>query len=116
MKTVYLMGPFRSDPEGNKLRFEAMSLRLWQAGFFAFNPVANCFYMMGKFPEDEFVKRDCEAIGKLHFDAAILLEGWQSSSGSLKEIAAMNMAGTPIFESFDELCKWRDEAESVGVT
>jgi hypothetical protein len=111
MKTVYIMGPFRKDPEGNLKKFQAMALKLWQAGFFAFNPVANCYYMYGLIDEDEFVRGDCEAIRRLKFDAAILLEGWEDSSGSRREIAAANEVGTIVFTSFDELCEWRDTKE-----
>ena len=61
----------------------------------------------------ESLEKDIEALKKLRFDAAILLEGWEQSSGSNKELVASNMAGTIVFTSFDELCKWRDAVECV---
>jgi hypothetical protein len=106
MKTVFIIGPFIKDPEGNRLKFEAMALKLWQAGFFAFNPIANCYYMFGKVPEATFVQGNTEMIKKGNFDAAILLEGWRDSQGSKKEIDTCVRAGMNIFESFDDLCRW----------
>ena len=113
MKTVFIIGPFIKDPEGNKKKFEAMALRLWQAGFFAFNPIANCYYMFGVVPEATFVAGNCEAIRKLRFNAAILLDGWEQSVGSKREIEAMREVGTPVFTTFEKLCEWRDLTERV---
>lgn len=113
MKTVFIIGPFISDPEGNKKKFEGMALRLWKARFFAFNPIANCYYMFGIVEEATFVEGNCEAIQKLRFDAAVLLEGWENSKGSKEEITAMRSVGTPVFTSFEKLCEWRDLTERV---
>ena len=113
MKFVMIVGPFIRDPEGQKLKFEAMALDLWRLGFFVFNPIANCYYMFGKVPESTFVAGNVEAIKKWKFDAAILLDGWQDSSGSLFEIKALKGTGTKLFESLEELVKWRDEVEKV---
>ena len=110
---VYIVGPFRKEPKKNKLKFEAMAFRLWKEGFFAFNPIANCYYMAGRIDEDEFVRRDVEALKKLKFDAVILLDGWEDSSGANREIEAAKSVHIPVFTSFNELCVWRDACQRV---
>lgn len=113
MKTVFIIGPFISDPVGNKKKFEDMALKLWKANFFAFNPIGNCYAMFGLVDEATFVKGNCEAIRKLRFDAAVLLEGWENSQGSKREIGAMRGMGTPVFTTFEKLSEWRDLTERV---
>jgi hypothetical protein len=111
MKTVYIIGPFRNDPELNVLKFEKANLVLWRHGFFGFNPVANCYPMGGKFTEDEFARRDVEALKKLRFDAVFALDGWKGSKGAMQEFTAAQEVGIPVFESLEALCQWRDESE-----
>lgn len=111
MKTVYIIGPFRNDPKTNKLKFEKASLKLWEHGFFAFNPVANCYPMKGKFTEDEFARRDVEALKKLRFDAVFALEGWKGSKGAMQEFTAAQEVGIPVFDTLEALCGWRNASE-----
>ena len=115
VKTVYVFGPFRKDPEGNKLKFEEASRKLWKAGFYALNPIANCFYMHGEIEEEEFARRDVEALKKLNFDAGFRMAGWEDSSGARQEFAILCSKGVPIFDSVEEMCKWRDEVEKYEV-
>jgi hypothetical protein len=115
IKTVFIFGPFREDPEGNKLKFEEAARKLWHAGFYAFNPIANCFYMKGEFSEDEFARRGVEALKKLDFDAAFRLVGWENSSGARKEFVTICEKDIPIFDSVEEICKWMDIVEKYEV-
>ena len=110
MKIVYIAGPFRDDPEGNKVKFEAVALDLWQKGFFVFNPIANTYFMKGKFTEDEFARRDIQAIRQLHFDAMLMLEGWECSLGARQERQAAIDVGIRVFLSVEDLCKWCDSS------
>lgn len=115
IKIVYVLGPFRKDPAKYTPRFEEASRKLWQAGFFAFNPIANCDFMHGEFSEDEFSRRCTEFLKKLNFDAAFRLEEWEDSSGAKGEIKVAREKGIPIFDSVDEICKWRAEIEKYEV-
>ena len=101
IRIVMLCGPFIDDPEGNRKRFEAAALDVWKAGFFAFNPIGNCFYMFGKVSEEIFKERDLWIVEKM--DAVLMLEGWQKSVGANREREYALKLGIPVFESLEEL-------------
>jgi hypothetical protein len=101
--TVYIAGPFRADPEGNKLRFAEANLELWKRGFFGFDPVANCYPMRGRFTEDDFAERGVKALRKLKFDAMLMLPGWEDSAGAKAERQVAMEYGIPVFDSVEAL-------------
>jgi hypothetical protein len=42
-------------------------------------------------------------------DAVFLVPGWESSKGTLAEIARAKELGIPVFENLGELLEWRDK-------
>ena len=101
IRIVMLCGPFIDNPEENRKKFEEAALPVWKAGFFAFNPIGNCFYMFGKVSEDVFKERDLWIVEKM--DALLMLNGWNSSAGANREREHALKLGIPVFESLEEL-------------
>jgi nucleoside 2-deoxyribosyltransferase len=101
IRIVMLAGPFIDDPDGNKKKFEEAAFPVWEAGFFAFNPIANCVYMHGRVSEEVFKERNLWMVERA--DALLMLSGWQKSTGAVVERDIAIRLGVPVFESLEEL-------------
>ena len=102
---VYIAGPLNGDVEANVKKAEELSdeLAKLQIGFF-------CPHYRGKehfdlnIPEEYWLEYGLEVLRRS--DAVILTEGWQNSSGTLKEIKEARKNNIPVFETIEGLLKF----------
>lgn len=113
---VYVAGPIRAENdferEGNIRRAEAVWLKCLQAGLAA-DCVHSCARACcGAVPEEVFLRSDFELIRRS--DALVLVQGWQSSSGTLQEIEVAKENGVPIFDGIDALLDYINQADEAA--
>jgi hypothetical protein len=93
MVIVYLAGPYRSGPVGNRrynIRIaEHYAARLWQVGYAVLSPHCNTAFMDEDAEPQAFLDGDLDMIRALARGAdrfiLALLPGWQLSKGTLAE-------------------------------
>lgn len=102
---VYTAGAFRGtshwDQEQNIRRAEQVSLDVWRAGFPCLSPHCNTRYFQGAAPDEVWLQGDLLMLERC--DAVLLVPGWETSSGTLAEVAHAEKLGIPIFNSLAEL-------------
>ena len=120
MKLVYVVGPYRGSGQWqifqNIRRAEALALQVWQMGAACICPHKNTESFNGAAPDRVWLDGDLEMVRRC--DAILCVPGWESSSGSLGEVALAKQLGLPIFQSIEELRNWltdppRSDAVSV---
>ncbi|MGA2232273.1 MAG: DUF4406 domain-containing protein [Tepidisphaeraceae bacterium] len=108
MKLIYIAGPYRGAGQWqifqNIRRAEALALQVWQMGAACICPHKNTESFNGAAPDRVWLDGDLEIVRRC--DAILCAPGWESSSGSLGEIALARELGLPIFYSLEELAKW----------
>jgi hypothetical protein len=120
MKLVYVAGPYRASGQWdifqNIRRAEALALQVWQLGAACICPHKNTEHFNGAAPDRVWLDGDLEMVRRC--DAILCSPGWESSSGSLGEVALAKQLGLPIFQSIEELRNWLAEplpSEAVSV-
>jgi len=112
MKLVYIAGPYRGSGQWqifeNIRRAEALALQVWQMGAACICPHKNTEHFNGAAPDRVWLDGDLEMVRRC--DAILCAPGWESSSGSLGEIALAKQLGLPIFPSIEELRNWLTES------
>lgn len=109
---VYVAGPFRArvnpnsqwEQERNIRAAEAMALDLWALGFTVISPHLNTRNFQGELPDHVWMKGDLELLRRS--DAALFLQGWNSSDGSKMERNYCQLKNIPIFDSPMSLYQW----------
>ena len=95
---VYVAGPFRAPTawgiEQNIRRAEALALGVWREGYTAICPHTNTRHFQGELPDDIWLEGDLNILERC--DAVILAHGWQSSTGTLREIERAQLLGIPV--------------------
>ena len=119
--TVYLAGPLSNpDPalrEQNVALARAACRALWNLGVVPISTHTMWGDLWGEVNEAD-VAAACDCL-LLQCDAVVLLEGWNSSFGSQRELALARRSGLPVFELDDFLGQQRctaDGDDSTGGT
>ena len=104
MKLAYIAGPFRAanawEIEENIRRAERVALDAWRAGFAVICPHTNTRFFQGAAPDRVWLDGDMEIL--IRCDLVILVEGWDSSMGALKEVEVARHRGIPVYQSVSE--------------
>lgn len=108
MKVVYIIGPFRApthwEVEQNVRRAEALALEVANLGAMPLCPHANTRHFDGLLT-DEFWLDGTMELGR-RCDAAIVVDGWESSSWSKAEIADFDRRCATVFLNLKALAEW----------
>lgn len=108
MKVVYIAGPYRSNSISgvvqNIRNAEALAIEVWNSGAVALCPHKNTALFDGIAPDEIWLQGDMELLRRC--DAIILVEGWESSSGTIAEVEYARELGIPLFYSIIDLQEW----------
>ena len=115
MKRIYVAGPYSADNVLDVLRNigrgEKMCADLFALGFAPFCPWHDKDYIInnpnGDYTVDDFYKYSLAWLEVS--DAVLLVEGWESSKGTLAEIERSKELGIPVFYNIYELLAWSKE-------
>lgn len=103
MKVVMVIGPFAASDswelERNIRRAETLALAVWKAGAAVICPHTNTRFFFGTCDESVFREGYREIVRRC--DAAILVPGWEDSSGSVAEVEEARLFGIPYFHTMD---------------
>ena len=110
MKLVYIAGPYRGlTPEETKLNIAAarhLGKLVARLGYMPVIPHCNTagFELIAPDLPDEFwLDGTLELMGRC--DCVVLVDGWQASKGTMKEITKAVELGMDIYDSTDSLVK-----------
>ena len=115
MKKIYIAGPYSA---GNIMQVlknisvgQKMAVRLLSYGFAVYCPFVDYQFAIleSNLSKELFQKNSMEWV-KVS-DAMILLPGWEGSGGTLREIVVAEKHGVRVFEDFNDLLRWKVEAE-----
>jgi hypothetical protein len=84
----------------NIRKAEAVALQVWRKGVACICPHKNTAFFGGAADDSIWLEGDLEIIRRC--DALVCVEGWQTSKGSLNEIAAAKRDGVPVFECIED--------------
>lgn len=102
---VYIAGPYRAKTtyliEQNINKAKALALEVWKKGHIAVCPHANTAHFDGELPDFVWLNGAIEIMKRC--DAVVLVEGWENSAGTIKEIEATKEVNISIYKSIDEL-------------
>lgn len=98
MRVVYLAGPYRAKTINeiyeNVQRARKDALRLWKLGYAVICPHMNTALMDGALPDNIWLDGDLEILHRC--DAIYLMEGWESSIGTCKEVEFAKAHNIPV--------------------
>lgn len=107
---IYVAGPYRPRIQGdcwameqNIRRAEALALEVWACGAVALCPHTMTRHYQGALPDAVWLDGDLEILRRC--DAVVLVEGWESSEGTKREIEEAAIIDMPVLESHD-LAEW----------
>jgi len=107
MILVYTAGPYRSDTINGVVKniqvAREHSERLWQAGYAVLCPHLNTALFNGLVDDQVFLDGTMEMLKRC--DMIYLLPGWNSSSGTLAELAYARSVNMPVLYYTDRLEK-----------
>ncbi len=99
MKIAYVAGPYHADTVNgvaeNIARARAVAVRLWRLGYAALCPHLNSAFMSGAVPESQFLEAGLEFLRRA--DLVVLVDGWERSEGTAREIEEAHRRGLPVF-------------------
>jgi hypothetical protein len=108
MKVVYVAGPFTGksswDIEGNVRRAEGLALEVAKLGAMPLCPHTNTRFFHGTITNEFWYDGTLELMRRA--DAIILIEGWQGSHGTGRELEEAKKKGIPVFEHLNKLASW----------
>lgn len=114
MLRVYCAGAYSAnnvlDVLKNIGRGEHYAAKLFMAGFAPFSPWADKDFVIKHWNEEFTVQQFYDySIAWLEVsDCVFLVPGWESSSGTAKEIARATVLGIPVFDTWEDLIKFRE--------
>lgn len=94
---VYVAGAYSNNPEHNMQKAEQASIQLIKNGFAVFTPHKN-FYDYQKYKDihyETYLRMDFEIIRRC--DAVYVLDNWEESPGTKREIDLCNEWDIPVF-------------------
>jgi len=109
MKRVYVAGPYSADNVLEVLqnigRGEAVALEVFKAGFAPFTPWHDKTFCISAYDVDFSVEQFYNySIAWLEVsDAVLLVEGWETSKGTLAEIEIAKNNDIPVFFNLNDL-------------
>lgn len=113
---VYLAGPMRGLPDGNRDAFETASKWLRDYGYQVESPMEHKDAQGWGSVEDPEVVRKGMAYGlqyvTLEADLVLLLPGWMTSKGARAEVAAAEAVGTPVRQLYDFMYERHGQEEA----
>lgn len=99
MLVAYVAGPYRSETiygiEQNIQRAKRLAAELWKHGYAVICPHANSAFMDGVCDDETFLKGGLELLRRSDF--IVILDGWENSEGTRKELELAKSLGIPIF-------------------
>ena len=102
---VYVCGPYSNVDHievcNNISRARATAQCLWASGYAVICPHMNSAHLDGVISYSKFAKAYINIM--LRCDAVFVIDGWESSFGSIEEIKAAKVAGIPIYYNLEDL-------------
>ena len=99
LKIAYVAGPLRADTLNgiaeNIARARAVAVHLWRLGYAVLCPHLNSAFMSGAVPETQFLEAGLEFVRRS--DLVVLVDGWERSEGTVREIEEAHARGIPIY-------------------
>jgi hypothetical protein len=99
MLVAYVAGPYRSetiyDIEQNIQRAKRLAAELWKRGYAVICPHANSGFMDGVCDDETFLEGELELLRRSDF--VVVLNGWEGSGGTRKELELAKSLGIPIY-------------------
>ena len=103
MKLAYVAGPYRgrthNDVAQNIAAAREVAAHLWSLGYAVICPHLNSAFMSGAAPEETFLHGGLEMLRRC--DLVVLVDGWQASQGTAREIEEARSCGLPIFSDLE---------------
>lgn len=100
-KVVYVAGPYTADEDFDRMqniqRADKVTVELWAMGVFALCPHKITAFFGGLREESVFIEGGLEFLRRC--DAVVLVEGWESSGGTLSEIREAMKLHIPVYGS-----------------
>ena len=117
MTKVYIAGKisaYGSEMLNNMTAFYHMEDKLRRNGFAPFNPASDFLVgiMFGDYSYDMYFKPNLAWIEAA--DCIIMLDGWETSAGALREHQIAKDLGKRIFLSYDKLVDWEKKLTGSG--
>lgn len=112
MKRIYVAGPYSANNVLDVLKNighgQKVCAELFADGYAPFCPWHDRTFITdnpdGDFTVEQFYQYSLAWLSVS--DAMLVLDGWQNSKGTIKEIEHANKLGIPVFFSYDELKMW----------
>ena len=103
MKLVYVAGPYRgrthNDIAVNIAAAREVAAHLWSLGYAVICPHLNSAFMSGAAPEEVFLEGGLSILRRC--DLVVLVDQWQASQGTAREIEVARECGLPIFSDIE---------------
>ena len=103
IKIAYVAGPYRGPTHHavatNIAAARSVATHLWSLGYAVICPHLNSAFMSGVAPEETFLEGGLEMIRRC--DMLVLVEGWQASEGTAREIEVAREHGIPVFSDIE---------------
>lgn len=93
--TVYVAGPFRGDPEGNRERARQAAREVFRMGGYPVVPHNLSVGLDDMMTEAAWMALGLRILG--HCDVIALAPGWEDSEGTLREFAAARKLGLAVW-------------------
>ena len=112
MKLIYVAGPYRAKTRAqvdtNICHARELGKVVCGLGAYPIIPHSNTSHFEGSAPDDFWLPATLEACRRC--DAILMVEGWEESEGSRKELAEMERLGKPVFfespDMVDYIAAW----------
>lgn len=103
MQLAYVAGAYRgrshNDVAENIWAARQVATHLWSIGYAVICPHLNSAFMSGVAPEESFLNGGLEMVRRC--DLVVLVEGWQASQGTAREVEEARKHGIPVFTDVD---------------
>lgn len=102
MKVAYIIGPYRAKTiyqiKQNIYKAEEIALKYWKLGYAVICPHKNSAFFDGECEDEIWLKGGIEILKRC--DICIVIDGWQNSEGSRREIDAAYEFNIEIIEDY----------------
>lgn len=114
-KIIYISGKIRDDSlfkqECNIIDAMSVALECWKLGYPTICPHGNTHLFDGELTWEEFITGDLLILDRC--DIIIMVEGWQESTGAMRERQYAHMRGMESYDCFYDFLKAIEEAEDA---
>ena len=108
---LYVAGPYRADTiykiKKNIERAEEVAMDIWRSGFSVICPHKNTAFFDGELSDDSWMIGGLEVLKRC--DGLYLINGWEYSTGSVKEMEYARDNGIPIFHDISHAVEYFKE-------